>query len=216
MSEQPAVELPAELEPKLRFDSDGIPLVYDLGQQLIRDRKRAGEYLEGHFSGARLIRNLLLFAALIAPIGVPVIAAINGVDPGRVVISTLVGVSLLLLLGCISLFFDNGKNYDMERFGREIARRRRIEFRTWAENSLKIELSEDDLDELQDRIGAARLKHEKKTQSTVEDRESETSQAFRKAAVTDHSPVPYWMGGSLPESPKAPERPQTLDKPVMS
>jgi len=216
MSEQPAVELPAELEPKLRFDSDGIPLVYDLGQQLIRDRKRAGEYLEGRFSGARLIRNLLLFAALIAPIGVPVAAAIIGLDPGRVVISTLVGVSLLLLLGCISMFFDNGKSYDIERFGREIARRRRIEFRAWAEGSMKIKLSEKDLDEMQNRIGAARLEREKSTSSTVIARPSETARLRQRSAIADDETLPYWMGGPLPEAPKIQDRPRAIDKPVMS
>lgn len=215
MSEQPAVELPAELEPKLRFDSDGIPLVYDLGQQLIRDRKRAGEYLEGRFSGARLIRNLLLFAALIAPIGVPVIAAINGVDSGRVVISTLVGVSLLLLLGCISLFFDNGKNYDMERFGREMARRRRIEFRTWAEGCMKIELSEGDLDEMQNRMGKGRLERERSTSSAISAQPSGKARPLTEKPAADDV-LPYWMGGSTPDEPTVPERTQTLDKPVMS
>jgi len=217
MSEQPAGELPVELEPKLRFDSNGAPLIYDLGQQLIRDRMATGAYLKAQFSRGRLLGNLFVLGALLAPVVTPIIAAISGAGFVRTILSVFLGLAFTVALGGISVVLSNGENYDKDRLAKLMGQRRRIEFRSWAEADLKVELSEEDLNELQDHIGAGLLKRERVNELAEVAKGPSAARSRHSENDSGNEGLPYWMGGTILEESKPADRAaHTIDKPVMS
>lgn len=217
MSTQPAVELPAELEPQLQFDSEGTPLVYDLGQQLIRDRKLVHSYIDDQPSAWRTVRNIFYSLMFLSPIIALIVAVGSGQGPFRVAFTVFLGILVGLFVATLGVAMEGGVYASADGWISEIARRRRVQFRVWAEDSLKTAQSEKELDELQNRMGALRIEQERRASSQAEPQlTSGSAQRRGSVAAESYGTLPYWMGGPAPEAQKAPEKPKTIDKPVMS
>lgn len=234
MSSKPPTVLPAELEPTLEFDADGTPVIYAVGEQQLRDRIAVKAYLVELIDGYAIGSLIFLLLAPISVIAL-IIVALNGYWLALLFPGAILPIYMLLLS---SQFAQDGYSNKRIHPLRDLrGTQRRKLFKAWAEASMGTEQSEDELDELQNRLGQIRLEAEGKlkeesrvpveAQHSLELSKEDSKQAeeiglgadlqgaqiHRQEAQLDE--LPYWMGGPIPEGPR-PQGPGTLDGPVMS